>query len=74
MKIFRDRSSQAQDNTSYSEEYFDDIEVTIDGPKAYTKPFSATVHNRLLVDSQLIEFVCIDKDAQRYVGSEKKNP
>jgi hypothetical protein len=49
-----------------------DIEVTVDDPKAYTKPFSATVHNRLLVDSQLIEFVCIDKDAQHYVGTEKK--
>jgi hypothetical protein len=48
-----------------------DIEVTIDDPKAYTKPFTATVHNRLLVDTQLIEFVCIDKDAQHYVGGQK---
>jgi hypothetical protein len=48
-----------------------DIAVTIDDPKAYTKPFTATVHNRLLVDSQLIEFVCIDKDAQHYVGAHK---
>jgi hypothetical protein len=49
-----------------------DIEVTIDDPKAYTKPFTATVHNRLLADTQLIEFVCIDKDAQHYVGNDKK--
>ena len=48
-----------------------DIEVTIDDPKAYTKPFTATVHNRLLVDTQLIEFVCIDKDAQHYVSGQK---
>ena len=49
-----------------------EIEVTIDDPKAYTKPFTAKVNNRLLVDSQLIEFVCIDKDAPHYVGAEYK--
>jgi hypothetical protein len=44
------------------------IDVTIDDPKAYTKPFTATVTNRLLPETQLIEFVCIDKSAQHYVG------
>jgi hypothetical protein len=46
-----------------------EIEVTIDDPKAYTRPFTATVNNRLAPDTQLIEFVCIDKDAQHYVGA-----
>jgi hypothetical protein len=45
------------------------IEVTIDDAKAYTKPFTATVNNHLLPDTQLIEFVCIDKSAQHYVGA-----
>ena len=49
-----------------------EIEVTIDDPKAYTRPFKAVVRNRLLPDTQLIEFVCIDKDAQHYVPGEKK--
>jgi hypothetical protein len=49
-----------------------EIDVTIDDPKAYTKPFTAKVNNRLLVDSQLIEFVCLDKDASHYVGAEYK--
>jgi hypothetical protein len=49
-----------------------EIEVTIDDPKAYTKPFTAKVTNRLLVDSQLIEFVCLDKDVPHYVGAEYK--
>jgi len=49
-----------------------EIEVTIDDPKAYTKPFTAEVINRLLVDSQLIEFVCLDKDVPHYVGAEYK--
>ena len=48
------------------------IEVTIDDPKAYTKPFTATINNRLLPDTQLIEFVCIDKSAQHYVGANGK--
>jgi hypothetical protein len=48
------------------------IEVTVDDPKAYTKPFTATVNNRLLSDTQLIEFVCVDKSAQHYVGADGK--
>jgi hypothetical protein len=48
------------------------VEVTIDDPKAYTKPLTARVNNRLLPDTQLIEFVCIDKSAQHYVGSDGK--
>ena len=48
------------------------IEITVDDPKAYTKPFTATVNNRLLPDTQLIEFVCIDKSAQHYVGVDGK--
>ena len=46
------------------------IEVTIDDPKAYTRPFTATVNNRLLPDQELIEFVCIEKSAHRYVGAD----
>jgi hypothetical protein len=38
------------------------IDVTIDDPKAYTKPFSLRVHHRLMVDNafdaDLIEFIC----------------
>ncbi len=49
-----------------------ELEETIDDPKAYTKPFSAKVYYRLSPDTQLIEFVCIDKDAQHYVGGAGK--
>jgi hypothetical protein len=49
-----------------------ELTVTIDDPKAYTKPFSAVIHNRLAPDLQLIEFVCLDKDASHYVGSAPK--
>jgi hypothetical protein len=32
--------------------------VTIDDPKSYTKPWTVRVNQRLLVDTELIEFVC----------------
>lgn len=47
-----------------------ELEVTIDDPKAYTRPFKANLYYRLAPESQLIEFVCIDKSAQHYVGAD----
>jgi hypothetical protein len=38
------------------------IEVTIDDPKAYTKPWTVTVYQRVLLDTDLIEFVCQEND------------
>ncbi|MEO8256338.1 MAG: hypothetical protein ABI868_03245 [Acidobacteriota bacterium] len=48
-----------------------ELEETIDDPKVYTKPFTAKLNWRLNPDTQLIEFVCIDKDAAHYVGAVK---
>ena len=45
-----------------------ELEETIDDPKAYTQPFTAKVFYRFSPDTQLIEFVCLDKDAQHYIG------
>jgi hypothetical protein len=39
-----------------------EIEVTIDDPKAYTKPWTVTVHQRILPDTELIEFVCQENE------------
>jgi hypothetical protein len=35
-----------------------DIEVTIDDPKAYTKPWKVNLAWRLLPDTDLIESIC----------------
>ena len=35
-----------------------EIDVTVDDPKAYTKPWTVRVNQRLLADTELIEFVC----------------
>ena len=44
------------------------IDVTIDDPKAFTKPFTVRVDHRLSRDSELMEFICQDRDAPHYVG------
>lgn len=39
-----------------------EIDVTIDDPKAYTKPWTVRVNQRILLDSELIEFICNEND------------
>jgi hypothetical protein len=44
------------------------IDVTIEDPKAYTEPFTVRVMQQIMVDSELFESVCEDRDARHYVG------
>ena len=46
-----------------------EIEMTLDDPKAYTKPFTVRVNQRIMLDTELIEFICEDRDATHYVGA-----
>jgi hypothetical protein len=39
-----------------------DIEVTVDDPKAYTKPWTAKMTQRIMLDTELIEFVCNENE------------
>ena len=39
-----------------------DIEIAIDDPKAYTKPFTVKLTQRIMVDSEMIEFVCNENE------------
>ena len=39
-----------------------EIDVTIEDPQAYTEPFTVRVNQRLMVDTNLIEFVCIENE------------
>jgi hypothetical protein len=47
-----------------------DIQITIDDPKAYTRPWTITENPSLLVDTDLLESVCEEnnKDARHIVG------
>jgi hypothetical protein len=38
------------------------IDVTIDDAKAYTKPFTVRVNHRLMVDTEMIEFICNENE------------
>jgi hypothetical protein len=39
-----------------------DIQMTIDDPKAYTKPWTITEEARVIPDSELLEFVCQENE------------
>ena len=39
-----------------------DVQVTVDDPKAYTKPWTVTITQRLMPDNELIEFICQENE------------
>ena len=39
-----------------------EIDVTIEDPKAYTRPWTVRVNQRLLPDTDLIEFICLENN------------
>ncbi len=39
-----------------------EIDVTIDDPSAYTEPFTVRVNHRVMVDTDLIEFICNENE------------
>ena len=39
-----------------------EIDITIDDPKAYTKPFTVRVNQRIMVDEEMIEFICNENE------------
>jgi hypothetical protein len=47
-----------------------DIQLTIDDPKAYKKPWKAELHPELIPDTELLEFVCNEneRDLRHLVG------
>jgi len=39
-----------------------EIKVTVDDPKAYTKPWSITLTQRIVVDAELIDEICLENE------------
>ena len=39
-----------------------EIQVTVDDPKAYTKPWTVLVKERLIVDTELIDEICLENE------------
>jgi hypothetical protein len=47
-----------------------EVEITVDDPKAYTRPWTVKLNQRLYPDTELIEFICQERDAAHYVGAQ----
>ena len=47
-----------------------EIKVTVDDPKAYTKPWTVTLKQRIVVDAELIDEICLENE--RFVEYLKK--
>ena len=47
-----------------------EVELTIDDPKAYTRPWSVTLNQVIVLDTDLLDYNCLDneKDAAHLVG------
>jgi hypothetical protein len=39
-----------------------EVKITVDYPKAYTKPWSVTLQQRIVVDAELIDEVCLENE------------
>jgi hypothetical protein len=39
-----------------------EVDVTIDDPAAYTEAFTVRVNHRVMVDTDLIEFICNENE------------
>ena len=46
------------------------IDITVDDPKAYTRPWGVSLTQRLMVDSEMLEFICLENEqsSKHYVG------
>jgi hypothetical protein len=38
------------------------IDITVDDPKAYTRPWSVSLSQRLMVDNEMLEFICLENE------------
>jgi hypothetical protein len=47
-----------------------DVELTIDDPKAYTRPWTVTIPMELMPDTEILEYICAEneKDSSHMVG------
>jgi len=42
-----------------------EIQITVDDPKAYTKPWTITLNHRIKLDTELLEYVCLENEKSR---------
>ena len=42
-----------------------EIEITVDDPKVYTRPWTVTVNQILAPDTDLIDYICLENEKDR---------
>jgi hypothetical protein len=42
-----------------------EVKVTVDDPKAYTKPWTVTLKQRIVLDTDLIDEICLENEKFR---------
>jgi hypothetical protein len=42
-----------------------EIQITVDDPKAYTAPWTVTLIHRIKLDTELLEYVCLENEKAR---------
>jgi hypothetical protein len=42
-----------------------EIDISVDDPKAYTKPWTVRVNQQIMADTDLIEFICAENNRFR---------
>ncbi|HXP87019.1 MAG TPA: hypothetical protein VN841_19975 [Bryobacteraceae bacterium] len=47
-----------------------EVAITVDDPKAYTRPWTVTLHQPIVVDTELLDYICLEneKDVSHLVG------
>ena len=39
-----------------------EIDVTVDDPKVYTKPWTVTLHQAIVLDTELLDYICLENE------------
>jgi hypothetical protein len=47
-----------------------EIELTVDDPKAYTKPWTIQLNQAIILNTELLDYICLEneKDSTHLVG------
>ena len=45
-----------------------EIEVSVDDPKAYTKPWTVTLKQNIVVDTELVDEICLENEKSQLIG------